>query len=109
MNPKGTKKRSEQPESLLVGSWKKFLTLRGWFVKKMHGSQYQAGFPDLYITHPEYRARLVEIKTPARGYDPYTPAQLVVFKLLSAHGSPVWTLTGKWSTIENHYIATKAE
>ena len=94
---------------MLVESWQAYLRAEGWFSKKMHGSQFQAGFPDLYATHKNYRVRLIEIKLPTRGFDPYTPAQLEVFQMLCAHGSPVWTLTGVWSPERKQFIASLLE
>jgi len=71
----------------------KFLTLRQWFVMKMHGSVYQSGFPDLYATHKQYRVRLIELKVPGRSGDVFTAGQHEVFPKLSAFGSPVYVLT----------------
>lgn len=81
------------PEAKIVEELRNFLVVRGWFVVKMHGSQYQAGFPDLYCTHSHFGIRLVEVKDPKRGHDPFTPAQLELFPKLSANGSKIFVLT----------------
>jgi hypothetical protein len=53
-----------------------FLEDRGWKCYKTHGNQYQEGFPDLYIVHPEYDPRWVETKLLD---GELTPAQVRVF------------------------------
>lgn len=58
-----------------------------------HGSAYQAGFPDMYVTHKVYSARWVEVKLPEMKGSRYTPAQLITFPRLCAHGAGVWVLT----------------
>lgn len=81
------------PEDKIVQALMEFLTVRGWYVMKMHGSMFQAGFPDLYATHKQYRVRLIEVKDPERQGDVFTPAQHEIFPKLSAYGSPIYVLT----------------
>ena len=71
---------------------------KGWYVKVMHGNAYQHGVPDLYATHPLLRARWIEVKNKEK-YE-FTPAQIVEFPLLCAHGAGVWVLT---AATENEY------
>lgn len=66
---------------------------RGWFVMKMHGSIYQAGFPDLFACHPDIGIRLIEVKLPRMQGSKFTKAQIVIFKKLQQHGAGVWILT----------------
>ena len=81
------------PESVIVHQLMSLLSLKGWYVLKMHGSLFQAGFPDLYATHKQYRNRLIEVKDPLRKGDVFTAAQHEVFPKLSAFGSPIYVLT----------------
>lgn len=63
---------------------------KGWYIIKMHGSLYQAGFPDLFCTHANFGPRLVEIKNPESYH--FTAAQEVVFPELSKNGTGIWIL-----------------
>lgn len=82
------------PERKVLVDIVRMLTLKGWFCVKTHGSQFQAGLPDLFVTHKHYRQRWIEVKDPERRGQPFTPAQLEMFPKLSAFGAPVWVLTG---------------
>lgn len=82
------------PEQIIVEALRNFMVIRGWYVVKMHGNQFQAGFPDLFCTHSHFKIKLIEVKTPTRGSDPFTPAQMEMFPKLSANGCPIWVLTG---------------
>lgn len=72
--------------------------MRKWHVMETHGNMFQSGFPDLFITHHQYRHRWVEVKN-TEGSFRFTPAQLHHFPLMSAHGTPIWVV-GPWSEIE---------
>lgn len=66
---------------------------RGWVTKNMHGSVYQAGFPDVFAVHPQFGVRLIEVKMP---WGKYTLDQEREFHRLSAGGARIWTLVIKW-------------
>jgi len=82
------------PEAKVVAALRIFLTGKGWYVKVMHGNKFQSGFPDLFCCHPNVGIRLIEVKDPLRKGEPFTGAQLHDFPLISAHGGPIWVLTG---------------
>jgi len=73
-------------ESITVKRIREILQAAGWYVIKMHGNIFQAGFPDLYATHERYGVRLIEVKEKLR----FTKAQKTVFNLLRKNGSPVY-------------------
>lgn len=83
----------ETPETKVRDAIIKMMRYKGWYVKIMHGSIFQSGFPDLYCTHADYRVRLIEVKLPEMKGSKFTGAQMRDFPLLIAHGSPVWVLT----------------
>jgi hypothetical protein len=89
-----TIRSSRGPEKPLVLEIMKMLRAKEWFVMKMHGSEFQAGFPDLFATHTKYRVRLIEVKDPNRKGDVFTSAQADLFPKLYAHGCPVYIMTG---------------
>lgn len=86
------------PEAKIQAALIEFLTIRQWFVKETHGNLYQKGFPDLYATHAQYKARWIEVKQPT-GYC-FTAAQLEDFPKLCAFGAGVWVLT---AATDNEY------
>lgn len=69
------------------------LRSREWFVMKMHGNEFQAGFPDLFCAHRKYGIRLVEVKLPDMKGSHFTPAQLAKFPQFTAAGVGIWILT----------------
>jgi len=79
------------PEAIIQEDIIKFLRYRGWYVKDTHGNMYQSGFPDLFISHPRYGMRWVEVKNPLKYA--FTPAQLENFPLMCAHGAGIWIMT----------------
>lgn len=79
------------PEKVIEDKIREMLTLKGWFVVKTHGSQFQSGLPDLYATHSRYGARWIEVKNPDSFS--FTPAQMETFPKLIANGTQVWVLT----------------
>lgn len=93
MQPKRLKPKTG-PEARLQKEIKAFLEARGWFVKSLHGGSYQAGFPDLYITHKNYGGKWVEIKLPNMEGSKWTKAQIEVFPKLADNGTPIWVMTG---------------
>lgn len=81
-------------ESKIQDEISKMLRHKGWYVKNLHGSQFQSGMPDLYCTHSKYGPRMVEVKRPNMKGSHFTPAQKEVFPKLIANGTPVWILMG---------------
>jgi hypothetical protein len=61
------------PEWFIQEDLRVFLDIRGWMVQRMIGNALQWGIPDLYIAHPYYGQRWVDVKQP-KGYS-FTPAQ----------------------------------
>jgi hypothetical protein len=86
-------KKPDNPEYRLQKQWIEFLKARGWHVVEMHASPRLSGFPDLYITHVKYGARLVEIKLPNMKGSRFTEPQWEKFPLLDKNGSPIWIIT----------------
>jgi hypothetical protein len=84
------KTRRNGPEQLILDKVRDALTLRGWFIIKLHGSMYQSGLPDLYCTHKTYGMRFVEVKNPLAFS--FTVAQKDIFPKLIANGTGVWVL-----------------
>lgn len=78
------------PEKVIEDDLRDFLTLRGWFVVKTHGSQFQSGLTDLIAMHSSYGLRMIEVKNPE--HFAFTPAQTKMFPMMIAHGTGVWVL-----------------
>lgn len=78
---------------VLQEAWIVFLEARGWFCKPTHGSAWQSGFPDLFISHKSHGPRWVEVKLVDMKGSKFTKAQLAVFPDFIQNGSPIWILT----------------
>jgi len=87
--PKGFK---HGPEHKIQQDIIKMLLFHGWYVKVMHGSVYQAGFPDLFTCHYRYGIRLIEVKDPNRRGDVFTAAQHEEFPKITANGGGIWVM-----------------
>lgn len=92
MRPK-KKLAPDNPEQVIREALKRFLELRGWYVKIIHGGMYLSGMPDLYCTHRRYGIRWVEVKLPGMEGSRFTTAQHEEFPKLSENGTPIWILT----------------
>lgn len=99
MEPKRLKPK-KGPEAILQEQIEKFLEARGWIVKSTHGGMFQAGFPDLWITHKNHGGRWVEVKLPNMEGSRWTDAQREWFPILTANGTPIWIMT---RTTEQEY------
>jgi hypothetical protein len=86
-------KKNADPEAKLQRAWIEFLRARGWFVKPTHGGLFQAGFPDLFTSHPGCGPKWIEIKLPDYIGSRLTIAQKETFPAMMAHGCPIWILT----------------
>lgn len=78
---------------ILQKQWIEWFEARGWFCKPTHGSAYQSGFPDLYVTHETYGHRWVEVKLPGMKGSKFTKAQLAEFPKFITNGTAIWILT----------------
>lgn len=79
-------------ESQVQTDIKHFLQARGWFVMVMHGSIFQAGFPDLFCAHKRRGIKLVEVKRYKKGK--LTKDQRRVFRKLADAGVGIWIMHG---------------
>ena len=87
------------PEAKIQDAFIKFLEERGWHCERMIGigaSQQQqrgqqVGIPDLYIMHPQYGQRWVDLKNPGK-YE-FTKAQKHKWPLWEKFGCPIWIIT----------------
>lgn len=86
---KPTPKR-KAPETEAAKRLRTVMEENGWYVKKLHGSIYQSGLPDLLATHKYHGIKLIETKLPKGSK--LTQAQIVVFKKLQDHGTGVYIL-----------------
>src|SRR6188768_2363142 len=90
MDPKEPRRR-KGPEAEIQDALVKYLRQREWVVKETHGNIYQSGLPDLYVCHPQFRSRWIEVKNPL-AYS-FTPAQRIFFPQLASCGIAVYILT----------------
>jgi len=88
LKPKKT--HSSGPEAKIQEAVVNMLKIKGWYVVRIIGNEYQHGLADLFACHSKYGQRWIEIKNP--GSYKFTPAQLEVFPKLCANGSAVWIL-----------------
>ena len=70
----------------------------GWMVEITHGGQFQRGFPDLYISHPEHGPRWIDTKVEG-DYD-YTDAQRLKWPVWHQHGTGIYIITA--ATLEQY-------
>lgn len=70
------------------------LEFQSWYVRVMHASAKNAGWPDLFACHKRYGQRWIEIKLPKMQGSKFTVAQFEDFPKFCANGSGVWILTG---------------
>lgn len=90
------KKSSKQPETMLYKQVREWLEHRGWFVLKLHGSEFQVGLPDVYAFHVKYGCAWIELKMPKRKKDRHgglRASQIRMMKRMQVAGVPVWVIT----------------
>jgi len=85
--PKRTVKNG--PEQLGLQRLRKYMESNGWLVKKLHGGQFQSGFPDLYCVHPKHGHRWIEMKAPK---GKLRESQCKFFFELEQYGDQVYVL-----------------
>ena len=84
-------KRNENGSCKSKGDLADFLRARGWLVERMLADAFQNGIPDLYIHHPKWGSRWVEVKRPDN-YS-FTKAQRRKWPEWEKSGVPIWILT----------------
>ncbi|KPK52845.1 MAG: hypothetical protein AMS22_08470 [Thiotrichales bacterium SG8_50] len=70
----------------------KFLRARGWLVEVTQGNMFQKGFPDLFISHPKYGQRWIDVKNPV-SYT-FTKDQRRKWPVWAEYGVGIWILVG---------------
>lgn len=99
--------RGTQPETKVRDAIRRKLEYHGWFVKVIHGSKFQHGLPDLFVSHVRYGQKWVEVKVPGRinlQFGGVSDHQRKCFKQMEIHGVPIYILTG---ADETHLLAGK--
>ncbi len=84
-------KAREKPEHKIQKALIEYLGVRGWLVEVMHGNAFQKGIPDLYLFHPRFGPRWVDVKVP--GKYSFTKAQRLKWPLWDHYGLGIWILT----------------
>ena len=69
-----------------------YLKIRGWHVERMIGNAFQMGVPDLFIAHPKWGQRWIDVKRPGKNYT-FTKAQKLKWPVWEAFGVGIWILT----------------
>lgn len=81
-------KREKKIQDALI----QYLRERGWLVERFIGNAYQQGIPDLYLYHPKWGERWVDVKV--EGKYSFTKAQKFKWPLWESFGIGIWILTG---------------
>jgi hypothetical protein len=79
------------PEYYIQCDLIQFLQDRGWLVERMIGNAFQTGIPDLFIAHPRWGQRWLDVKQPKR-YS-FTKAQKLKWPRWEKAGIGIWILT----------------
>lgn len=90
-------KSKKGPEAIIQENFIKYLKARGWNVERVVGNLLQSGFPDIYIMHPRYGQRWIDLKN-KKDYE-FTSAQKWKWPIWEAHGTGIWIITG-WTDEE---------
>jgi hypothetical protein len=85
------RERSERPEYKIQCAFVAYLEARGWLVERIVGMAFQSGLPDLFVAHPKWGQRWVEIKNPER-YS-FTKRQKQKWPKWEAKGIGIWIVT----------------
>lgn len=83
--------RKHGPEWHIQEDLRRFLKVRGWLVERMIGNAFQMGIPDLYLHHPRWGERWVDVKQP-KNYT-FTREQKLKWPLWDSFGAGIWILT----------------
>jgi len=81
----------EGPEHKIQRALIQYLKDEGWLVEVMHGNAFQRGIPDLYIHHPRWGSRWIDVKNP-KEYT-FTKAQRRKWPIWDVYGAGIWILT----------------
>lgn len=79
------------PEFFIQRDLITFLKARGWHVERMIGNAFQHGIPDLFLAHPKWGQRWVDVKQP-KHYS-FTKAQKIKWPVWEAFNIGIWILT----------------
>ncbi len=79
----------EQPEKKDSQTLRNYMEARGWWIKKIHGSTYQSGLPDLLCIHSVHGTKWIENKV-KKGK--LRPSQITTFGEMRAHGCEVYVV-----------------
>ena len=79
------------PEWHIQNDLRDYLRARGWLVERMTGNAYQFGIPDLYIFHPKWGARWIDVKAP--GQYTFTKQQKRKWPVWESFNVGIWILT----------------
>jgi hypothetical protein len=90
MDPKKARAK-HGPEYGIQARIVQYLYERGWHVERIVGLGIQFGLPDLYITHPKWGQRWLEVKCP--DHYTFTRHQKRKFPILDHYGTGIWILT----------------
>jgi hypothetical protein len=91
MDPKKFRSKTG-PEAIIQRDFIAFVKERGWHVERMIGNALQKGIPDIYIMHPEFGGRWIDLKNP-HDYE-FTRAQRIKWPIWEEYGQPIWIITG---------------
>lgn len=85
------KRATHGPEWHLQNKIVDYLADRGWLVERLIGNAYQKGIPDLFIHHPKWGSRWVDVKV--AGQYSFTKAQKIKWPLWETYKLGIWILT----------------
>jgi len=91
MSQRRLRRKRHGPEWQIQKDLIVFLRHRGWWVEVTHGNLYQQGLPDLYIGHPEFGQRWIDVKNPVAWE--FTKAQCQKWPIWDKFGIGIWILT----------------
>lgn len=83
------------PETILTNKIRDHLQAKGWYTKKLHGSKFQHGLPDLLVSKIGFGTRFIEVKTPSRSRQKFgglSPRQLKEFNLMDSAGCKIYII-----------------
>jgi hypothetical protein len=78
-------------EKRIQDDLKKYLAARGWLVERMIGNAWQIGIPDLFVHHPKWGSRWIDVKCP--DHRTFTRAQKQKWPQWERFGLGIWILT----------------
>jgi hypothetical protein len=90
MDPKKARAK-HGPEYGIQSRIVQYLFERGWHVERIVGIGWQYGLPDLYITHPQFGQRWLEVKQ--EDHYTFTKHQRRKFPILDRYGTGIWIMT----------------